>query len=195
MRQFVKELTGADKVIIYAPIVRQTTATEGADAQPPAGDVHVDFNTTQASLVATALLPPEDKDYKYTRFLHLSNWRAFSPGPQDWPLGVVNSRSVGDDEGLVNTAVYQNDPPPEDLENLPDIPEGTRTGDAFVFPYNEKFEWNYFNCMTRDEVLSFKLNDSDHDRTWRTPHCSFRNDAEGCHPRESIEIRACCYFK
>jgi hypothetical protein len=81
---------------------------------------------------------------------------------------------VRDDEGLVNTAIYQNEPPPEDLENLPDIPEGTRTGDAFVFPYNVDFEWNYFSCMTRDEVLSFKLNDSDHERTWRTPHCSLK---------------------
>jgi hypothetical protein len=102
---------------------------------------------------------------------------------------------VPDEDGLVNIAIWQNEPPPTDLENLPPVPTHVRTGSAFIFPYSDKYEWNYFSWMTRDELLTFKLHDSDHSRPWRTPHCSFLNDAEGCHPRESIEIRTCCYFK
>jgi len=155
----------------------------------------VDMNTPQAAFYARALLTPVSQDMQYSRFLHLSNWRTFSPPPQDWPLAVCNSRSVPDEDGLVNLAVYQDDPPPEDLENLPPVPEGVRTGEAFVFLFSEKYEWNYFSWMGKDEVLSFKLHDSDHSGTWRTPHCSFLNDEEGCHQRESIEIRTCCYWK
>ena len=31
--------------------------------------------------------------------------------------------------------------------------------------------------MTRDEILFFKLNDSDHARAWRVPHSAFRDPA------------------
>ena len=182
-------------MVVYGDIVRHTKPKQGGREQPPAGDVHVDLATAHAAEAARNLLPPDFKDYKYTRFMHLSNWRSFSPGPQDWPLGVVDSRTVPDEDGIINMAVWQDEPPPEDLENPPPVPEGTRTGESFCFPYNEGFEWNYFSCMTRDEVLSFKLHDSDHSGTWRTPHCSFANDAEGCKTRESMEIRTCCYFK
>jgi len=43
---------------------------------------------------------------------------------------------------------------------------------------------NIISCMTRVEVVRFKLDDSDHARTCRTPHCSFLNNTKGCHPRE-----------
>jgi len=188
-------MTGADKVVVFGDIVRQSKPKQGGKEQPPASDVHVDLESNHAAKTARALLPPDAKDFAYSRFLFLSNWRTFSPGPQDWPLGVVDSRSVPDTDGVINMAVWQDEPPPEDLENPPPVPEGIRTGNSSCFPYNEGFQWNYFSCMTKDEVLSFKLNDSDHSRPWRTPHCSFLNDAEGCHPRESIEIRTCCYFK
>ena len=159
--------------------------------------MHVDLATSEAPKTAARLLPAEDKDYKYSRFLHLSNWRAFSPGPQDFPLAVMNSRSVPDDEGMINIAVWQDDPPPEDLANLPPIEENekVRLGKSFIFPYREGYEWYYFSNMTRDELLTFKLHDSDHSRPWRTPHCAFKNDAPGAKLRESIEIRTCCYFK
>jgi hypothetical protein len=50
--------------------------------------------------------------------------------------------------------------------------------------------------MNRDELLILKLNDSDKKRAWRTPHSAFPNTAENeVFPRESIEVRMCCYFK
>lgn len=122
----------------------------------------------------------------------MSCWRTFSAPPQDWPLALCNARSVRDEEGLVNSAIWQTEVP--DVQNLPPLPDEVKS-EAYAFPYREEHEWCYFSWMTRDELLCLKLNDSDHTRPWRTPHCSFFNDEEGTHPRESVEIRACCYFK
>ena len=99
---------------------------------------------------------------------------------------------------MINIAVWQGDHPPPDLENLPPLVknEGVRLGESFVFPSREGYEWNCFSNMTRDEVLTFKLHDGhDHSRPWRTLHCALKNDPPGTKPRESIEIRTCCYFR
>jgi hypothetical protein len=50
--------------------------------------------------------------------------------------------------------------------------------------------------MTRDEILFFKLNDSDHARAWRVPHSAFRDPAvRAAQPRHSIEFRTIAYFE
>jgi hypothetical protein len=50
--------------------------------------------------------------------------------------------------------------------------------------------------MTRDEILLFKLNDSDHARAWRVPHTAFHDEtAQATQPRHSIEFRTIAYFE
>jgi hypothetical protein len=50
--------------------------------------------------------------------------------------------------------------------------------------------------MTRDEVLFFKLNDSDESRAWRVPHTAFHDKtANATQPRHSIELRSLAYFE
>jgi hypothetical protein len=50
--------------------------------------------------------------------------------------------------------------------------------------------------MTRDEILFFKLNDSDHARAWRVPHTAFHDPtARAAQPRHSIEFRTIAYFE
>jgi len=93
----------------------------------------------------------------------------------------------------VNTLVYQEDTP--DLDNLPPLSEARVIGEGTIFPYKDTHRWFYFSHMNRDEMLTFKLNDSDHSKVWRTPHCAFFNPEEGSVPRESMEVRMCCYFK
>jgi hypothetical protein len=111
-------------------------------------------------------------------------------------LGVVDSRTVGEEDGMVNLAVYHDRPAPKEFDDLPDVKEGDeRTLAAYVFPFKEGYKWHYFSGMSRAEVLAFKLHDSDHGRVWRTPHCAFKSGVPGAVERESIEIRTCCYFK
>jgi hypothetical protein len=50
--------------------------------------------------------------------------------------------------------------------------------------------------MTRDEVLLFKLNDSDRSRAWRVPHSAFFDaTARAAVPRHGIEYRTIAYFE
>ena len=49
--------------------------------------------------------------------------------------------------------------------------------------------------MTRDEIRSFKFNDSDHARAWRVPHSAFLDrTARAAQARHSIEFRTIAYF-
>ena|SRR5277367_6443931 len=192
IEEVVKNATGADKVIAYRPIIRKTSSVKRSRDQPVADDVHVDYTTRWAAQIGTQYLK-SDWRKTYSRLLVLSNWRTFSPPPQDWPLAVCDSRSVKDDEGLVNTLVYQEDIP--DVENLPPLSDAKVVGEGTIFPFKDTHRWFYFSHMNRDEMMSIKLNDSDQGRAWRTPHCAFLNQEEGTFPRESIEVRMCCYFK
>jgi len=173
--------------------IRKAASVKRDQDQPVAGDVHVDYTTRRAAELGRIHLGGDEWQSRYSRLLILSNWRAFSAPPQDWPLAVCDARSVRDEEGATNTLIYQKDPP--DLENLPPIPEGGAVGEGTIFPYNQSHKWCYFSHMNRDELLSFKLNDSDHSRAWRTPHCAFFNPERDANSRESIEVRTVCYFK
>ena len=192
IEQFVKNAIGADKVIAYHPIIRKAGAIKRSQDQPVGDDVHVDFTTEWAAKLGTDHLKADWRE-TYSRLLIVSNWRTFSEPPQDWPLGICDSRSVGDDEGVTNTLVFQEDIP--DIDDLPPLSEARVIGEGTIFPYKDTHRWFYFSHMNRDEMLTFKLNDSDNSRVWRTPHCAFFNPEEEAVPRESMEVRMCCYFK
>lgn len=196
LEEVVKRAIGADHVIAWGPIIRRADTVKTDNDQPVGNNVHVDFTTRWASSLGTKFLG-SDWTKEYSRLLVVSNWRCFSPSPQDWPLAVMDARSIGDDEGVINTLVYQEQLP--DFDNLPPLPEGEDRkviGEGTIFPYKESQKWWYFSHMNRDELLILKLNDSDKTKAWRAPHSAFPNTAEKeVFPRESIEVRMCCYFK
>jgi hypothetical protein len=96
------------------------------------------------------------------------------------------------DEGLDNR-MYFVDTIPADLyqEMPPDAPGAS----GFEFHHRPGHRWWYFPAMTRDEILFFKLNDSDHTKAWRVPHSAFHDKtAAATNPRHSIEFRTIAYF-
>ena len=117
----------------------------------------------------------------------------FSPPPQDWPLAVCDYTSVGPDEGLDNR-LYFVDKIPDDL--YAEMPEDAPGTSGFEFHHRPGHQWWYFPGMTRDEILFFTLNDSDHSRAWRVPHSAFHDrTARATQPRHSIEFRSIAYFE
>lgn len=192
--EFVRSRTGADKVATLGWVLRRS-ADPGANAsQPQAALVHCDFSVTGAiprAKDAYATRFPDGPGYR--RALLTSVWRVFTPPPQDWPLAVCDYASVGPEEGLDNR-LYFVDKIPDDLyaEMPPDAP-GTS---GFEWRHNPAHQWWYFSDMTRDEVLFFKFNDSDHSRAWRVPHSAFHDKgARATQPRHSIEFRTIAYFE
>ncbi|RFU27339.1 hypothetical protein B7463_g8989, partial [Scytalidium lignicola] len=147
----VRSLTGADDVVIYSPpVLRQTETQIGSTHQPRAADVHTDYSPAYAEYAAREHRP---MDMAYSRYAFVNVWRALSPPPQDWPLAVVDARSVSLDEGVPYPMIIVDKIP----EKLPIIPQPPYTIEGANFCYNSEHKWYYFKDMKIDEVLVFKL--------------------------------------
>ena len=201
VHDLVKKVTGADEVVVFAPVRRTTQdkdpskAGNAWDDQPPASDVHVDYTPIRAECLAEDFAKKNGLDRQaYSRVMFINLWRATKPGPQNWPLAFCRGDMVGDEEGVVNHLCYVDQIPdfdslPEELPHDPMYPEGS------LFTFRDTHHWTYFSDMTQDEVVLFTLYDSKKKRPWRVPHCAFHNTMEGTKPRESVEIRTVCFFK
>jgi len=187
--ELVRQALGADEIVTLGWVIRRANqALDGA--QPPASDVHVDIHPGRTHDRMSAASP---RGEPYKRAVMTSLWRAFSPPPQDWPLALCDYRSVGPGEGLDNRLYFVDKIPGDLYAEMPADAPGTS---GFEFHHNPGHQWWYFPGMTRDEVLFFKLNDSDHARAWRVPHSAFRDVTAGAsEPRHSIEFRTIAYFE
>jgi hypothetical protein len=189
----VKEVTGADKVAVFSPpTLRKNTEDPGSVYQPRALDVHTDWSPANAEWAGKNRT--ELGDEGYSRFVFVNVWRAFTPPPQDWPLAMVDARTVSNDEGEPYPMIIVDKIP----EKLPMDPVPPTTIEGANFVYRDSHEWRYFSNMTKNEALAFKLYDSDWTKgmkAWRCPHTAFFDAREGTIPRESVEVRTICYFK
>jgi hypothetical protein len=187
--ELVRQALGADEVVTLGWVIRRASqALDGA--QPPASDVHVDMHPGRAhDRMTTASPRPEP----YRRAVMTSLWRAFSPPPQDWPLALLDYRSVGDAEGEPNLLLFVDKLP--DPDDVPDIEDPDSMPAGSIFAPAPHHRWWFFPDLTADEVLLFKLHDSDHSVAWRCPHTAFEAPyAAAANPRESVELRTIAFF-
>jgi hypothetical protein len=185
----VREATGADEVVTLGWVIRRANqALDGA--QPPASDVHVDMHPGRADDRMTAASP---RGEPYKRAIMTSLWRTFSPPPQDWPLALLDYRSVDDAEGEPNLLLFVDKlPDPDDIPEIED-PDSRPAGSIFAPAPHHR--WWFFPDLTADEALLFKLHDSDHSVAWRVPHTAFEAPyAADANPRESVEYRTIAFF-
>jgi hypothetical protein len=191
---FVTSYTGADLVATLGWTLRRSAAPGENASQPQAALVHDDYSVAGARRRAEAAYAAHFPDGPgFRRALITSLWRVFSPPPQDWPLAICDYTSVGPGEGLDNRLYFVDKIPADLYAEMPEDAPGTS---GFEFHHNPAHQWWYFPDMTRDEILFFKLNDSDHSRAWRVPHSAFRDaTAAATRPRHSIELRTIAYFE
>jgi hypothetical protein len=192
--EFIKRHTGADAVVSRGAVLRRSAAPAENASQPQAALVHIDYGPEGAAMTAARVYAehfPNGPGYR--RALATSLWRVFSPPPQDWPLALCDFRSVRDDEGLANQLYFVDELPKDPLTEPVDEAKMITSGSEFV--YRPEHEWWYFPDMTRDEILFFVFNDSDHERAWRVVHTAFRDPSvETATPRHSIEVRSFAFF-
>jgi hypothetical protein len=185
----VRQVTGADEVVSLGWVIRRA-GEDKRGAQPPAPDVHVDVHPGRAHDRLTSVAP-EGRPFR--RAIMTSLWRTFSPPPQDWPLAILDYRSIGDSEGEPNLLLFVDSlPDPDDVPDIPD-PEAQPAGSIFL--WRAEHHWWYFPGMHAGEALLFKLHDTDQSVAWRAPHTAFHDaTASGAHPRESVELRTVAFF-
>ena len=204
----VRALTGASVVKAQGWMIR-TSADLSARAQekvegyqhvggiqPPAGEAHVDYNEATARRVAERLYPElRPAGPGYQRYCAFSFWRTFSPGPQDWPLAVMDGRSIQGDETTSNTLFVVDEFPTGDALTAPVAGEDQMIA-ASIFRHRPQHRWWYFANMAADDVLLFKFQDSDHTRTWRCPHTAFHDTSlPNAQTRSSIEVRCMAFWE
>jgi hypothetical protein len=204
----VLQLTGADKCVARGWMIRTSAdlsevAGQKAEnyqhtggVQPPAGEAHVDLNTTTAQRMASATYKKHFPDGPgYRRFLISSYWRTFSPPPQDVPLAVCDGRTSFAGEEKSNT-LFIVDAFPEGAALTAPVEGEEQMIAASIFSHSPAMRWWYFSNMRRDDALLFKFHDSDHSVTWRCPHTAFRDPSfHDANIRESIEVRSVAFWE
>ena len=203
----IARLTGANRVAPQGWMLRTSEdlsahaaqATQGyahsGGIQPPAGEAHVDYNERTAHAAARRMHEAHfGRADGYSRFICVSLWRTFSPGPQDWPLALCDARSVGEGNEASNTLFVVDEFPVGDALTAPVAGEEEMIA-ATIFRYSPAHRWWYFSNMAARDVLLFKFHDSDHSRAWRAPHTAFHDASlPDARTRWSIELRAIAYF-
>lgn len=180
----VSELTGADKVITFGTMVR-SDAKNTRQGNLPAFGAHVDYGDRTVRQFAIDILGREEAErWLRGRYMLINVWR---------PITVVHRSPFA----VCDASTVQ----PSDLNDsevrggLGDPNRPTLYGYAVSF--NPKQRWYYVPNMRPDEVLVFKLFDSDATAVQWTAHSAFEHPATApdAPPRESIEIRTIAFFK
>lgn len=204
----VKALSGASFVAVQG-WMRRTSADLSARAaekvagyqhsgglQPQAGEAHIDYNPRTGEAAGARLYAAQRPDGPgFSRHCCFSFWRTFSAGPQDWPLALMDGRSIVGDELASNTLfVVDAFPQGDDLVKPVEGEEAMIA--ATILRKRDAHRWWYFSNMDRDDVLLFKFYDSDHTVTWRCPHTAFHDTSlPGTRVRESIEVRCVAFWE
>jgi len=179
----VKRLNGAEKIIVFGEVLR-TDAAEGVDGRLPAYGAHVDYGNITVRAFAEDILGREEAArWLQGRYVLMNLWRPVKP-VQRTPLALCDASTVVEsdlNDSEVRGGLMDPDRPPLYGYNL---------------SYSPRHRWFYAPLMQPDEVLAFKLFDSERGRVQWTGHTaiddpSARSDAP---PRESFEVRTISFF-
>jgi hypothetical protein len=209
IEKLVRELTGAVKVIPFGDVLRSDdadkhelvlpeggidpdrvfidSARQGATVPPmqvhdTANNPHIDFNEKTLRRMAAPMLGDEAPKFAGKRVAMINLWRGLRTVERK-PLAVCDASTVTDEDlvlGLIGTR-------PEDPG---DFLEG------FNVAYSPKHRWYYYPRMKPEELLVFKLCDSDGSKPQLTAHAAFDDPSSppNAAPRQSIEIRTIVFF-
>jgi hypothetical protein len=179
----VRRLTGAEKTISFGQMYRSDApaTTEGSQ---PAFAAHVDYGDRTVRKFAGDVLGEEEAArWLQRRFMLINVWRPIVEVRRS-PLALVDASTVTHEDLVVS----------EVRGGLGDPDRETLYGWRLTF--NPSHRWYHVPRMQPDEVLAFRLYDSDPDRVQLTGHLAFDDPAteEGAPPRESIEVRTISFM-
>jgi hypothetical protein len=179
----VKELTGASRVLIFGEIVR-TDAAGTPDHRLPARGAHVDYDEPTVQWWTRQLVGEAEAERLLKgRHVLINLWRPITTVEKS-PLAVCDA----------STVLREDLNPSEVRGGLNDHNRAPMRG--LNLAYSPRHRWYYVPRMQPDEILAFKLCDSDQERVQWTGHTAFEDptSAPDAAPRQSIEIRTISFF-
>lgn len=185
--QFVKEQTGAARVVVFDHVVRNAQRSQpGVNTiREPGKRVHNDYTADsgygRGRWVLSRIGETDPDALLQGRFSIVNVWRTIADPIQESPLAVADARSIVPSDWVASDLVY------------PD-----RVGETYGVTYNPAHHWVYFPLMHRDQALLIKCFDSDTDGRARfSAHSAFDDPTSPADApvRESIELRTLVFYK
>jgi len=182
MQSLIAARTGARRVEIFDHTLRSGDADARTvrKIREPVKAVHNDYTEWSGPQRVRDLLGGEAETLLKKRFAIVQTWRAIGGDIARDPLAIADARSID----------FRDFIPAE--RRFPD-----RVGEIYQLAFSAAHRWYYFPRMRRDEVLVFKVYDSEKDGRARfSTHSSFDDPTSpaDASPRESVEIRAFVFF-
>ena len=181
--ELVKRLNGAAKVIAFGEVARSDSTQTGAGRQPAYG-AHVDYGDITVRQFTHEILGREEAErWLSMRHVLMNLWRPIAPVYRT-PLALCDASTVV--RGDLNDSEVRgglNDPNRASLY-------------GFNLSHSARHRWYYAPRMQPDEVLAFKLFDSESSRVQWTGHTAFDDPSAppDAPARESIEIRTISFI-
>jgi hypothetical protein len=179
----VKRLIGAEKVIVFGDIARSDDP-KTVDGRRPSYGAHVDYGDVTVRNFAEEFLGKEEAGHWLQRRYVLMNlWRPIKPVYKT-PLALCDASTVVESD--LNDSEVRG--------GLMDPNRAPLYG--FNLSFNPHHRWYYAPLMQPDEVLAFKLFDSEHKRVQWTGHTAFDDPTAvpETPARESIEVRTISFL-
>ncbi len=179
----IKAQIDASRVIMFDHTFRLEDEKLRAEkmTRKPVMRVHNDYTDESGPQRVRDLLPADEAEALLKKhFMIIQVWRPVREMVESEPLAIGDARTLSPENFILVTRRYEH-----------------RTAHVYHISHDPKHEWFYFPNMTPNEVLMFKVFDSDPAATARyTAHTAFEdpNTPPNARPRESIEARALAFF-
>jgi hypothetical protein len=183
VQALIKKHSGASDVIVFDHTIRisDEDMQKAVDARPTVKSVHNDYTEASAPRRLREIVGDEEAERRFKkRWAIVQVWRPIRGKVLIDPLGICDGRTIPQQGFIRVERRYK-----------------YRTGEVYHIAHNPAHEWFYFPQMARDEVLVFKVFDSDAAKPSRfTAHSAFDDPATPADapPRESIETRTFAFF-
>jgi hypothetical protein len=194
VQAMLRQVTGSEEVLVFGPVLRSDdpdVLARGRGADPsqnygrggPAvsAGVHVDFNEDGVRAHIAELAPDRAESLLRRRFVSVNVWRPIRR-IERMPLAVCDASSVGEQDFIPMETRYS--------VGATSVSKG-----GYNLAHNPGHSWYWFPEMEPDEVLIFKICDSQKSAAQFTPHATFTDPASrpDAAPRMSFEIRTICF--
>ncbi len=181
--ELVRRLTGAEKVLTFGVMIG-SDAPDTGDGSKPSYGAHVDYGDRTVRDVTRDLLGPEAAErWLERRYMLINLWRPIRTVERT-PLALCDASTVKA-EDLFDSEVRGGLGDPD-----------RRSLWGYNLAYAPGQRWYYAPRMRPEEILAFKLFDSDPARVQWTAHSAFEDPTSpsDAPPRQSIEVRTISFM-
>ncbi|GAW20398.1 hypothetical protein ANO14919_099040 [Xylariales sp. No.14919] len=187
VESIIKSKTGAQRVIIFDHTYRRRNPSLDPSVnkdgnEQPASVAHVDQSQLGAIGRVKRHAGGDAERLLRGRVQVLNVWRPINGTVEDWPLAVMDYRSVQHTD-IHPTNIFKE--------------RHERMGQTVSINYNRDQKWFYLPNQSTNEVTIIKIWDSKEDAAKLCPHGAFPHpDADTeAKPRESLEVRCLVFYE